>query len=104
MLEVMRSALLQGIVTGPAVNMSTGVPRDAAADPFAKSKADSVQDQRQAAVGSAILPVGMLPVVSPAPLHHSSGLADAMQQENGDGVEEACVQEALPDHNMQVGY
>lgn len=100
---VMRSVLLQRIVTGSAVKMPADVPRGAAADPLAKCEANPVQGQSKAAVGSAIVPVGMLPVVSPvvspAPLHHSSGLGDAMQQEGGDGVEET-----LPDRNMRVRY
>ncbi len=108
MVEVMRSTLLQGIVTGPAVNTFTDVPSGAVASPSAKCKGDPVQDRSKAAVESAIVPVGMLPVVSPvvspASLHHSSGLGDAMQQEGGDDVEEACVQEAHPDHNLQVRY
>ncbi len=104
MLESMQPALLQAIITSPAVNMSTDVPRDAAADLSAKSKADFAQDPSQAAFESAILPASLLPVVSPAPLHHSPGLADAMQQQGDEGVEEACVQAALPDCNLQVRY
>ncbi|DBA82426.1 TPA: Origin recognition complex, subunit 1, variant 3 [Trebouxia sp. C0005] len=84
----------QEVATGPAVSMSTYVPMGAAADPSAKSKADSVQHQSKAAGGSAILPVGTSPTVLQAPLHHSWGL--------GDGGKEACVHEALPDHNLQA--
>jgi hypothetical protein len=104
MLEVMRSALLQGIVTGPVVNMSPDIPRGAAADPSAKPQADFIKDQSKAAIGSAILPVGIVHAVLPAPLHHSSGVSEAMEQESGDGAKEACVHEAVPDHNMQVRY
>ena len=104
MLEPIRAALLQAIVTGPAVNTSTDVARGAVAHPSAMSEANAVQHQSKAAVGGAILPVGMLPAFSPAPLHHISGLGDAMQQESGDGVGEVLAQEALPVHNMQVRY